>query len=221
MIVVTANLGRGASPAKVRANLRRVHRRFRSAIIGLQEIDEADKPNEHRITRQVLGKRYRYAGWHTFTPIAFTRRWRRKRTRVRKLCNGLAKFTPRRFVVAQALKRKGRPGLPPIVVLNTHWPINRPQTQALRRDCQETLQAEVDYWFGLGYSIVILGDFNGWPDRMHARERRVVSAGLDHIRVIEHPRGCQVKVIRTGKIKMNIDPHNAHWAKLRLSRPAR
>lgn len=221
MIVVTANLGRGVSPAKFRANLRRVHRRFRSAVIGLQEIDEADLPNEHRITRQVLGKRYRFAGWNTSVPIAFTRQWRRKRTRVSKACNGLAKFSPRRWIVAQVIKRKGRPGLPPIVVLNTHWPINRPQTQALRADCQKALNEEVEYWYDKGYSIVVLGDFNGWPSRTHARERRVVSAGLDHIRVIEHPEGAQIKVVRTGKIRLTIDPHNAHWAKLRLRRPPR
>lgn len=221
MIVMTANVGRGVPPAEYRANIERIKRRFRSPIIGWQEVDEADQPEEFKIMREVFGDRFAYAGKKTSIPISFPKDTVQRvgTARITPGCKGLGGYTPNRPIVQQRLRPRHRPNLPPLVDINNHFPINRAATRSRRADCREALDEVIAYWWERECSMIIKGDFNGRLSRLHRGEVRVVEEPLDHMRLIVHPKGVQVEVQDTGKIDLTIDKHDAHWARLGLSAP--
>ena len=73
MRIKTSNLGRHKPVVTFRRNLELVLNPPRG-IVGFQEIDEADTPDEHGIIAQLFGARYRFVGWDTHVPIAIPNR---------------------------------------------------------------------------------------------------------------------------------------------------
>lgn len=102
---VQANLGRGVSDAVFRQSCEALLAAFGDrAVYCFNEIDEADKPKEHVILREVFPReRFRAAGFSTFTPILVGRKAAKvTESQVDVASSGLAKVSPRR-VLTQAV----------------------------------------------------------------------------------------------------------------------
>lgn len=99
--LVQANLGRGVSSAVFEKDCRRIKRVFRgNFILGFDEVDEADSPEEHSIMEKVWNpKRCTFAGWKTLSPVIVSSRIPVERVEIIKACEGLAHVTPHRDLV--------------------------------------------------------------------------------------------------------------------------
>jgi hypothetical protein len=209
MILWQANLGRGVSEAEFLRNLRRVlDAAGPRAVICLQEIDEADRPDEMAAVVELARDTHRIVGRHTAVPILVPRHLSVVRTLQTPACKGLALFTPNR-IINEAVIEVG-PNLT-VAVLNTHVPLLRPQTLLRRRQVRRALRRrtrahEHGAWFA---------DTNtrrGWP-RMALRERRVIEAGIDKAKAWAGP-GRRVTVTWQRTVALTIDKHDAHGARV-------
>ena len=101
MIVWQANLGRGVTVDVFRRELRRVLDAAGSrAVIGLQEIDEADRPDELDILLDLSRRTHTIVGAGTSVPILIPRHLQILDERQTRACWGLAGFTPTRTLKA-------------------------------------------------------------------------------------------------------------------------
>lgn len=209
MILFQANLGRGVSVAEFQRNLDRVlDAAGPRAVICFQEIDEADKPAEALILWARTRKTHYTIGRRTAVPILVPKHLRLFSAQVTPACRGLAKFTPNR-VVNEAVIQLG-PNLA-VGVLNTHLPLNRPQTFTRRRDVRKALRQrarshEAGVWVADTNTRV------GWPT-IAPGERSVISAGIDKAKAWA-PTDRQVIVEWTTGVPLTIDGHDAHGARL-------
>lgn len=136
VILATVNIGRGVPVAVAAAMLRLVFRvlvrtatlgRLRAGVmLGLQEIDEADLPDEHgllhTIARQLAGPLL-WVGWATAVPFTVPRGWRVVWSIVPKISDGRGVPKPRphyptRFAPTAMLEHK-RTGVR-LIRVNTH-----------------------------------------------------------------------------------------------------
>lgn len=220
LVPLTTNWGRHVSAAEFRANVLKVLDTDDRAVLGIQELDEADKPDEHAILHAAIDPRDHRVGWQTMEPIVIPYALRVHQRVVTFACKGLAQVTPTRFIVEAEISNPAQPKVPPVVVMNQHPPINRPVARSRRWRQRRVHKARVRYWYRLGYTVVWMGDMNdpAYP-KMHRLEQTAVHAGLDYIRYVEHPRGAQVELRGVGTVDLTIDGHNAHWARLRLTPP--
>ena len=216
LTVLTANLGRGVSERELTANVKALGHRW--AVKGFQEIDEDDGPEEHAVLARELEPGW--AAFDTRVPINVPPPWRIVRVRITKACEGLAHFTPPRVITQALIERLGGPWAPRLVIVNTHFPRRALRTATRRRQCRSALREVIAYWHARGYTVVWMADTNTVQMRpMHELEQPIVDAGLDHIRVVPHPDGVQVGVLRNGLVDLTIDGHDAHLAQLRLTQP--
>lgn len=232
LTVVTANIGRGEDKAKCEDNLRRIRRTFPGALIGFQEIDEADGPDEHAILRSVFHD-YTFAGWGTFEPIAVPPGWHIRRERVDKACDGLARATPTRWVV-QALIVPEDGSLPPLVDENGHY--NLPRLDGVGRrgdgqrrwnDCQSEWTVRTGHWHVRGLTVLTQRDTNhhGVMPKLHADEEQLLDpTAIDKVSVIpaaaSSDLAVHVKVVGRRSANLNIDGHNAEGVDLELTTTA-
>ncbi|MBB3041036.1 endonuclease/exonuclease/phosphatase family protein [Nocardioides soli] len=217
-LLVTANLGRGADTAEFLRNVRAIDAEAGSgAVIGFQEIDEDDRPDEHGALRHVLGRAFSFTNWHTRVPIGYGRRWKRKRSQAISASAGLFRLSPAR-VISEAVLVHDR-GLE-LVVLNVHFPRNDPRLLSRWRSVDAKLRKRIAHWHARGRTVVWLGDANrGRLGPMHPLEQTLAHDGLDWIRVIKHPAGAQVRRTDTGTVDLTIDGHDALWARVDLHTP--
>lgn len=222
-VIVSANFGRGVHGPEFRRNVQAVKSRFRDrAIIGCQEIDEADEPDEHEIVKQIFGPRVDFAGWKTHVPIVVPRPFDLKRQIVTPVAAGLERQSPARQVVEAEIVHSTRKNLDPVVHLNVHFPRRSPKLASRRKDTLEGLEARVNYWWERKRTIFITSDTNGVSlSKVHPRFKRIGGSGIDWIGLIEHPKGTQVEVQETGIVDLTIDGHNAHWVQVALHNPAK
>lgn len=220
LVPMTANFGRGVSADRFRANVLRVLDVDDRVVLGVQELDEADKPLEHQILNDAIDIRDTCVGWKTFEPIVVPWMLKVEKQAVTFACKGLAKYTPTRFIVEALISHPEHPEVPPVLVMNQHPPINRPACQSRRRRQRRIHKRRIRYWLRRGVTVVWVGDMNdaAYP-KMHRREQTAVHAGLDYICWVESSRGAQVELKATGTVDMDIDRHNAHWARLKLTAP--
>lgn len=213
MIVCQANLGRGVTADEYRRNLRRVLAAFGPrALYALQEIDEADKPEELDILAGLVRRSHRIVGGQTAVPILVPRHLELLEESQEQACEGLAKFTPARQL-NEALMRVG-PNLT-VAALDLHFPIDRPQTQSRRQDCLEALQERARERKAQGHAGVWLSDTNwreGWPRIVHG-EKTVTAAGIDRAKAWAPP-GRRVVVQKRQTVRLTIDGHDAHGAQV-------
>jgi hypothetical protein len=221
LTVFSVNWGRGVDAVKFRNNVLRVlDSGGDDAVLGIQELDEADTPHEHEILRKALDGTETLVGWRTFEPLVIPGHLHTMRADVVPMCDGLAGYTPARFLVEALVKDQFRPNVPPVVFMNFHPPINRPLTLTRRRKCRRVHKERIDYWYARGRTIVWTSDTNDitYP-KMHPREKVAMKKGFDNIRYIEHPKGAQIEVISTGVLVGTIDKHDPIWAKFNFSEP--
>lgn len=230
LTVVTANIGRGESPLNCEANLRRIRQAFPGALIGFQEIDEADGPDEHAILKRVFHD-YTFAGWHTFEPIAVPPGWRIRHERVDKACDGLARATPTRWVV-QATVEPDDGSLPPFVDENGHY--NLPRLDGVGRrgagqqrwhDCQTEWTARTGHWHQRGLTVITQRDTNhhGLMPCIHPGEKQLLDpVAIDKVSVVPAPASSDlavhVKVLGGRSANLTIDGHNAEAVELELTK---
>lgn len=209
MILWTANLGRGVSPDIFEANLERVLKAGGPhAVYCFQEIDEADAPHEMLILRRLVNHTHQIVGENTAVPILVPRRLGLVEDTQTLAAKGLAKFTPHR-VINEAVVRLG-PNLD-VAVLNTHLPINRPQTFTRRREVRKKLRAQART-HEAGVWVADTNTRRGWPTIVPG-ERSVIDAGIDKAKAWG-PADRKVVVSGRRTVQLGIDNHDAHGARI-------
>lgn len=221
--IATANLGRHVTVRRFIANVVVLVRALVGAVICLQEIDEDDLPDEHRIIGRRMRKRWSFAGARTRVLIAVPKRtWEIASERVTHGSDGIGGVSPERKIVTAVIRHR-RTGLK-VAVVNTHAaypnPRHRRSQQVAAREAQDQLQvvlaAEAARLVDKGLTTLVLGDMNNRrAPKPHPGARMIVGAGgIDYIWVIEGqgPVAVDVKVRRTRTIDLTIDGHNAHVA---------
>ena len=207
MILWQANLGRGVSSDEFEHNLRRLLAiAGPRAVICLQEIDEADQPQEMDTVIRLARMTHRIVGRSTAVPILVPRHLDLIGAVQTPACKGLALFTPNR-IVNEAVVRLG-PDLV-VTILNTHVPLLRPQTLTRRRQVRKTLRRRTrnhDH----GIWVADTNTRRGWPT-MADGERSVIEAGIDKAKAWS---GRRVVVSRRQSLALTIDNHDAHGARV-------
>lgn len=100
--LVQANLGRGVSEEVFYANALALYKAFGdNAVYHFNEVDEADKPNEHDILADIFPhEKFARSGWSTMSPtLVGKKRLSMKESEVVVGSPGLAKVSPRRDIV--------------------------------------------------------------------------------------------------------------------------
>lgn len=204
-----ANFGRGVSVAEFTRNLDRLlDAGGRRSVYALQEIDEADKPEEMDILRKRVRLTHHIVGQQSAVPILVPFHLTLFSTHVAPACKGLAKFTPNR-VVNVAVLQLG-PNLAP-GILNTHLPIDRKETEERRAEVRQKLRDEANDHES-GAWVADTNTRRGWPTIVKG-EKTVTDAGIDKAKAWAQD-GKRVVVTDRRTVHLSIDGHNAHGARV-------
>lgn len=236
--LVTANIGRGVSTSTASRNIARVFVSFFTGardrllawwlavgvIIGWQEIDETDLPDEHgllhRLAKRLAPPGVSWVGWPTATPILVPPGWRVVWESVSTTSPGRGKpapppHTPHRVCVRAVLEHVAT-GIR-IRVSNGHWP--RDEIADLWAICDESWRELYGEWEDTpqGYTTARTSDRNKRsPRKLAARERQHLPAWLiDEVSTTEAegPYATSVRVIKTKRVNLGVDGHDA-WGVL-------
>jgi len=212
-----ANLGRGVTRYEFERNLTAIlDAAGPRAVICLQEIDEADAPDEMAIITRRTRNTHTIIGANTAVPILVPRNIAILGERQTLGARGLAKFSPHR-PINEALLGLG-PSLT-AAVFNTHLPIDRVQTQTrriqVRRKLRKRVRARQDQLHN-GLWVADTNTRRGWP-KIARDEKSVINAGIDKSKAWAAP-GRHVVVTDRETVRLTIDGHNAHGARVRWVR---
>jgi hypothetical protein len=215
MILWHANLGRGVDRYVFEHNFRNIMEAAGPrAVVCLQEVDEADAPNEMSIIAALVQNSHVIIGGNTAVPILVPRRFNIIGDLQTMGCRGLAKYTPNRPINEVMLEL--RRGLK-VSVFNTHLPLDRVQTltrrQELRRKLRKRARQRQDELMA-GIWVADTNTRRGWPTIVKG-ETTVVNAGIDKSKAWAPP-GHYVVVSDRQRVDLSIDNHNAHGARVRF-----
>jgi hypothetical protein len=215
MILWHANLGRGVDRYVFEREFRKVYAAAGPrAVICLQEIDEADAPEEMEIISRITRNTHVIIGANTAIPILVPRQFLILGERQTLAAKGLAKFSPARPINEVLLQL--RPDLK-VVVFNTHLPIDRLQTLTRRLQVRRKLRARARARLLQMFGGVWAADTNthrGWPTIVRG-ETTVINAGIDKSKAWAPP-GYHVEVSDRQQVDLTIDGHDAHGARVRF-----
>lgn len=215
-----ANLGRGVNRYEFERNFNRImDAAGPRAVICLQEIDEADAPDELAIIAARVRNSHYIVGGNTAVPILVPKRIEILDERQTLGCLGLAEFTPHRPINEVVLRLTTSLTT---TVLNTHLPIDRPQTFTRRLQVRRKLRQRVRARQQQMHNGVWVADTNTrrhWPV-MARGEQYVVNAGIDKSKAWAAP-GRHVEISDRETVDLTIDGHDAHGARIRWVRDAR
>lgn len=210
--VITANIGRNIGADKVRADMQSIKRNGPLALVGFQEIDEADPANEHKILREVFGDSHELVNYASRVPVAVPKRWNVIRTETVRLSPGVSHVSPPRLATEVWVQTHA--GV--IVFMNFHliagaWNKKVESTQAIRREywwrAVDKLKKRIKRHVRAGRTVIWMGDVNRMDMvKLHRKERRLVTQGIDSISAIEGK--VKVTEVRTETINLHSD-HNA------------
>lgn len=213
MIVWQANLGRGVTAARFRANARKVLDAGGSrAVFCFQEIDEADLPNEMDYLTDVTARTHVAVGVRTAVPIFVPRHLPVLDERLTLGCRGLAKFTPNR-PINEVVVSVG-PNLD-VALFNFHVPLDRPQTESRRTQIKRNVKTRARRHDN-GMWVADTNHHRGWPTIVPG-ERSVVDAGIDKGKAWAGE-GRRVVVSDRRSVNLTMDGHDAHGARVRWER---
>ncbi len=217
--VVTANIGRGESTASARDNIMRIRHGYPNPVVGWQEIDEADGPDEHHILGNVFGPAtYRNVGFQKSVPISVPAPWTVEKGTATHACQWLAHCTPDRWVVSALCTH---PDLSePVVFMNGHYPLARlggRQGRSRWRDTQAAWVKVAAEWHRRGYTIITTRDTNRLRrmPRLHPLERQLLPNAISRISVI--PGSVAVSKVGSRDVNLTIDGHSARGVQLALT----
>jgi hypothetical protein len=216
-LLISANLGRHVDTAEFLANVRRLDDEAGTGtVIGFQEIDELDTPNEHHGLRTVLDG-FDFAGRDTREPIALGPRWTKHHDNVTKGAPGLARLSPARTITETlAVHHSGAE----LVFLNLHYPRNDPALLERWQQLRAAHRERINRHHAEGRTVVWFSDVNRTRfTPLHPAERTLAHKGLDWIRCVEHPKSAQLNVVDHGLIPLSIDGHDAPWVRVELHTP--
>lgn len=217
MRLVQANLGRGVETPEFLRNFDALFERGgKRAVYALQEIDEADAPEEMDLIRQRVRLTHHVIGDHTAVPILVPFHLPLFSVHLEPACKGLAKFTPNR-VVTEAVIQLGRNHAP--AILNTHLPRlpddvddeTRAALEERRADCRRALRTRAQE-HEAGAWLADTNTHRSWPTIVPG-EKTVTDAGIDKARAWA-PQGRRVIVTDRWTVNLTIDGHNAHGARV-------
>ena len=101
MWLVQANIGRDASAETALNDMKRIKKAFPGhSVIGLDEIDEADDPNETMMVKKVWNpKKYHIVGLGKKSLVIVSPKLRVPREKIMQACKGMDHITPARDLV--------------------------------------------------------------------------------------------------------------------------
>jgi hypothetical protein len=211
--------------------MRRVLDHFPAALIGWQEIDEADEADEHGILRWLMrrlrrknathrslnrrtkGSGYWTVGYRQAVPISVPAPWTVVEADVTKACEGRPHVTPHRVIVRAVATH---PDLAdPVTFLNGHLPYRAEDLWLIafgkwKKAVHDEHQA--------GRTTVVIMDSNhhGPMPSFHPRQEQLLHPALiDRIAVI--PGSTDVKAGPRRSVQLTVDGHDAHGVDLVLS----
>lgn len=196
LVVVCANLGRGYSPAKFKANVLRIleHVEERQyVVLLLQEIDEADPADELRLLRRWMEPGTKIVGAHTREPIAVSPGVRvHARRPVLTMRQGTDIGAPvgtgpdRHLVTCVVVIEGVRIGFGN---QHPHRDLPNEQVRKARRRGQQVTREELAELVRVCDLVVDGADWNDrhYP-RSHPHQRELIRRNLDSIRLIDPPR---------------------------------
>lgn len=235
LTVKGANIGRGVPTAVARRNMARVKHGGPTPswrvpqIVCWQELDDDDAADERQALSDLFPS-FRYMTWPPrshgpghLVPITWPDPWKRHAVRAEKVSDGLALVTPDRYVTRVDL---WHPKLPdPVAFISFQlvagaWTnpgqIAEPARKALWEDGWAGARRMVAQAAKEGLTVVWNADTNRprCPP-IHLLEQRVVTHGLDCLGLV--PGSVAVRVRGKGVIPLDIDGHDAIWARLDLT----
>jgi hypothetical protein len=206
MIIVQANLGRGVPTDEFVMNFKRVMRASGNrGLVNLQEIDEADLPQEMDIVLELSKRTHIVYGENIANPILVPKRLDVVEHAVTRACNGLAKYTPHRNLNKVVVRLENDIE---VADLNLHLPINRPATLSRRRQCRQHLREHANRHPN-GFWVSDTNTRVGWP-RIVKGEKRLHNAGIDKAKAWSKDPSVRLTVGRTSTIPLTMDGHNCH-----------
>jgi len=212
MITVQANVGRGVPVDEFVLNFKRIMKAAgERAMVSLQEVDEADKPEEMDIILDLSKKTHVVYGQNLAVPILVPKHLDVVSHNVQQACKGLAKYTPNRPLNTVVVELAN--GIH-VASLNLHLPINRPATFTRRRECRQALREEANKYAN-GYYTSDTNTRVGWP-RMVKGEKKLVNAGIDKARAWSKDPKVRLVVGDARRVNLTIDGHDcwvstAYW----------
>jgi endonuclease/exonuclease/phosphatase family metal-dependent hydrolase len=203
-----ANLGRGVPILEFQQNFDKIYTRARFAAILLQEVDEADKPDETGYILDQTHRTHRAVGLRTGTAILIPKTVDVVNVDTRLACKGLAKYTPNRYVTEATIRLKHGTE---VDLYNTHLPILRVATLTRRRQVRQALREETAHSRN-GLWVADTNTHVGWP-KIVKGEKTAIDAGIDKAKVWAKGDG-RVHVSHKRTVNLTIDNHDAHGALL-------
>lgn len=230
MPVVVANFGRGETDKEfVNGVLRLIESiastlpkkfrgdptaAFRKAVIGLSELDEADKPQEHPLFRSTLRAEigsFRSTGWWTMNPIVCGSALRMANSKVKPVKNSsVAHLSPSRQIVSAEVWNPPHSNLGSIGVINHHAAIKRPGTEQSVTNTRRAHLAQIRTFEKQGLPGVTMGDWNDPNYPLWKPLENAVHGGLDYIRYWNVEGGAKLEPVGSASFPIGIDPHKGH-----------
>lgn len=102
-------------------------------------------------------------------------------------------------------------------VLKIHYPLDRPETQQLRADCQHLVEGLAAKLNGQSKTAVLLTDHNTHTGMPAWGGRRLTWKGIDYIGVSQSFTGAQLRVLKTKVVNGTIDNHDFIGVKVRVT----
>lgn len=221
MKIVTVNEGRNIGTAGYLADLHKIKSAFPKAVIGWQEIDEADPANEHGGLADVFNG-YHFVNFKSKEPILVPPGVHILRDHVERISDGVPHVSPPRTLSEVWIRVKGSDS--PVVILNTHliagaWNKKIEPTQEIRRkywwESVDKMKERIKFHHDAGRTVFWMGDVNRMDmPKLHKDERRLVSTGIDSISVIVGE--TKVKKVDEGALPLNSD-HDARWVQVEFN----
>jgi hypothetical protein len=242
LVVVTANVGRGGDSRAAIARVVAVFLRWLAGLsqgmvlIGWQEIDEADKPDEHGILHRTVRRLARGAalvGFRTAVPILCPKGWQivPGQVWVDKISDGVRQWSPDRYLVGVLLEHEST-GVR-VIALNYHLARRRADLHAWEDGNQRVHELVENRYLPMGYPILATSDRNAAGAGRISPAKKATEAnhgaGIDEIRVI-FPRQDQLPQaarrrcasVSTGSrrtVRIGVDKHQAHGVEITLTAP--
>lgn len=212
MKVVQANLGRGAPTDEFVMNFNRVMKAAgKRGMINLQEVDEADHPEEMDIILERSKRTHVVYGENLAVPILVPKYLDVVRHDITQASKGLAKYTPNRPLNTVVVELENKIH---VADLNIHLPINRLATASRRRECRQALRREANSHDN-GFWVSDTNTRVGWPTIVKG-EKTIFNGGIDKSKAWSKDPNVRLTIGRRRKVNLTIDNHDcwvghAYW----------
>lgn len=207
--LASANLGRGVGAKKFRQTIRGLVNQMEGNaehwVIGLQEIDEADAPEERKILQEMFPDA-NWVGRNTKVPIMTSPGVKVLHRKVTRASPGLPKMSPARVVTEGIFEVGGvRFGM-----VNTHFPRWTKRLRSRWWMVWAVVKARVRWLMRSGDVFLTMDANRRNLRRVNRRERRLIAVRLDYISRFKRAKDrWKWSVVWREVFSMKIDGHDA------------